>query len=345
MIRIEFSESELEDISEAIDNPEIAPKIKRKLMALRMHNLDVAHGTIAETLNVSGNSVTNYIKQYRDGGLCKVLEGKAYRPVSSLEPFMACLKCFFTARPPATAKEAMGHIERITGIKLSEEQVRKSLKRLGMGYRRSGQIPGKADPQMQFDFFTEELEPRLEQASKGERKVFFVDAAHFVLGCFLGMVWCFSRLFIRGASGRQRYNVLGAVDSHSKEIVSMRTKENINARTVAELIDIIRRKHPEGEITLVMDNARYQRCKFVQNHADLNEVELLFLPAYSPNLNIIERLWKLVKTECLRNRYFPDFVSFQSAIDSFLDNANEIHQDKLETLLTLKFQFFPIPKF
>ena len=69
--------------------------------------------------------------------------------------------------------------------------------------------------------------------------------------------------------------------------------------------------------------------------------ELLFLPAYSPNLNIIERLWKLVKTKCLRNKYFPKFEDFRHALDSFLDALNTEHQDELESLLTLKFQFFP----
>jgi transposase len=343
MFKIEFSERELTDIAEAIDNPEIHEKFKRKLLTLRMHHLEVGNQVIASTLCISADSVTNYIKQYKEGGLATVLEDRSYRPVSSLEPFMDCLRCFFTVRPPATAKEAMAYIEQLTGIKLSEEQVRKTLKKLGLSYRRTGQIPGKANPQLQFEFFTQKLEPRLEEASRGKRKVFFVDAAHFVLGCFLGMVWCFTRLFVKGASGRQRYNVLGAVDSHSKELISIRTSDYINAIIVTELIDLIREKHPTAEITLVMDNARYQRCKLVIDHAAAKEVELLFLPSYSPNLNIIERLWKLVKTNCLRNRYFPDFAAFRSAIDTFLDEINEKHQPKLESCLTLKFQFFPIP--
>lgn len=344
MLTISFQESELLDISEAIDNPEIADKLKRKLLALRMHSLRVDNQVIAKTLNISADTVTNYVKQYKEGGLSRVLEDRAYRPSSSLEPFLPCLRCFFTAKPPATAKEAMATIEKLTGIKLSEEQVRKTLKKLGMSYRRTAQIPGKADPQLQFDFFTKELEPRLEEASRGERKVFFVDAAHFVLGCFLGMIWCFSRIFTRGASGRQRYNVLGAIDSHSKELISIRTTDYINAIKVTELIDVIRVKYPDEEITLVMDNARYQRCRKIQEHAAAKNVEILFLPPYSPNLNIIERLWKVVKTQCLRNRYFPEFASFRSAIEEFLDNINGKHQPLLESCMTLKFQFFAIPK-
>lgn len=344
MIKIKFSEQELSDIAEAIDNPQIHDKFKKKLLSLRMHNLQVNNQVIASTLCISADSVTHYIKEYRDGGLAGVLEDKAYRPSSSLAPFMDCLKCFFAVHPPSTAKEAMAHIERITRIKLSEEQVRKTLKKLGLSYRRTAQIPGKADPQLQLDFFTQELEPRLKEASEGKRKVFFVDASHFVLGCFLGMIWSFARMFVRGAAGRARYNVLGAVDSHSKELLTVRTRDSINSVKVIELLNLLRQKYPEAKITLVMDNARYQRSRLVGEHAASKDIELLFLPGYSPNLNLIERLWKLVKNDCLKNRYFPDFCSFQQAIDGFLDAINKEHQAKLESCLTLKFQFFSIPK-
>ena len=343
MIRLTFSDHEINDIGEAMDNPSIHGRFKKKLMALKMHNLRVENKVIAATLCITDDSVTNYIKQYRDGGLTAVLEDKAYRPGSSLAPFMQCLRCFFTVNPPSTAKEAMEQVERITGIKLGEEQIRRTLHKLGLGYRRTAQIPGKADPQLQFDFYNEELEPGLKEASEGKRKVFFVDAAHFVLGCFLGMIWSIARVFVRGASGRQRYSILGAVDSHSKEVLSVRTDGNVNSDTVIELIRLLRSRYPDQELTLVMDNARYQRNKRVFEQASADNVELLFLPAYSPNLNLIERLWKLVKSNCLRNRYFADFKSFKAAIHEFMDNINSEHQEQLESCLTLRFQFYPIP--
>jgi transposase len=234
----------------------------------------------------------------------------------------------------------MGRIEMLTGVRLSGERTRIVLRRLGLRYRRTAQIPGKADPQLQFEFPENELQPRLEEAGRGERRVFFVDAAHFVLGCFTGMIWCMKRLFTRGASGRQRYNILGALDSHSKEVVTVRSKSNVNAQTVMELLDLLRGKHPGGKLTLVLDNARYQRAKLVTAKAAELDIELLFLPPYSPNLNIIERLWKLVQSRCQRNRFFPDFALFKDAIDTFLDRLHEDFQEELQSLLTLHFQTF-----
>ena len=343
MIKLSLTDSEIGDLAEALDSPDVMEKFKVKLLVLRMHHEGVDHGIIARAVGKNPNTITSYLNEYAAGGLSASLEDRAYRPISALKPFMPCLRCSFTAAPPSTAKHAAARIATLTGITISEEQARRLMKELGMRYRKSAPIPGKHDPQLQFDFLRKELEPRLIDAAHGRRKVFFVDAAHFVLGCFLGMIWSFSRLFIKGACGRQRYNILGAVESHSKEVTTVRTTENINALSICRLMEVLAEKHPNIPVTLVMDNARYQRCELVRTRAAELGLELLFLPAYSPNLNLIERLWKLTKTKCLRNKYYPEFALFTSAIDSFLDSINSSYQAELESLLTLNFQLFTNP--
>ena len=113
---------------------------------------------------------------------------------------------------------------------------------------------------------------------------------------------------------------------------------------VCLLLAAIRTRHPAEAITLVLDNARYQRCALVRDKANELGIELLFLPAYSPNLNLIERLWKLVKKRCLTNKYYQDFSAFRGAIDHCLDNLNGPAHQELDSLLTLKFQFFQTSK-
>jgi transposase len=343
MIKLSLTESELEDIAEALDSPDVLDKFKVKLLVLRMHHEGVHHGIIARAVGKNPNTITSYLKEYVEGGLSASLEDRAYKPISALQPFLPCVRCSFTVAPLSTAKHAAARIAALTAMVISEEQARRVMKNLGMRYRKTAPIPGKHDPQLQFDFLRKELEPRLMDAAQGRRKVFFVDAAHFVLGCFLGMIWSFGRLFIKGASGRQRYNVLGAVDSHSKEVTTVRTTDNINALSICRLMEVLAEKYPDIPVTLVMDNARYQRCECVTTRAAELGLELLFLPPYSPNLNLIERLWKLTKTKCLRNKYYPEFALFTSAIDSFLDSINSSYQKELESLLTLNFQLFTNP--
>ena len=191
-------------------------------------------------------------------------------------------------------------------------------------------------------FLKTELEPRLEEARSQRRAVFFVDAAHFVLASFLGWLWCRTRLFVKAASGRQRYNVLGAFNAVSHELVRVTNTGYITAETVCELLRKIAALDLAMPITLVLDNARYQRCQLVQELAGVLNIELLFLPSYSPNLNLIERLWKFMKKAALNSRYHGSFAQFQGVIDKCLDELPTTHRSQIRTLMTTKFQTFDI---
>jgi len=340
MIELHLSAREIQDICEALDDPSISEWHKQKLLALRMHHEGAAHGFILKCLRLSPTTLVAYLREYLKGGLPEVLADRYYRPASALLPFWQCLRCSFGVAPVANAKEGVARIEALSGVRLSESQCRRVFKQMGLTLKKAAPLPAKVDPQLQLEFFKRELQPRLAQAAAGLRRVFFVDAAHFVLGAFLGMVWCFARPFIRTSPGRQRYSVLGAVDSHSKEIISLRTAGNINAQSVCDLLDLIAARHSGQCLTLIMDNARYQRCELVKLKAAALDIELLFLPAYSPNLNLIERLWKLVKKRTLTNRYYDCFAKFRHAIDTCLEDLNGPGNSQLASLLTLHFQFF-----
>ena len=167
-----------------------------------------------------------------------------------------------------------------------------------------------------------------------------MDASHFVLAPFLGIVWCFARIFIKAPSGRQRFNVLGALNAITKEITTICNDTYITSIQVCELLDKLVAQNAGIPITIVLDNARYQQCAFVKDHASRLGIELLFLPSYSPNLNLIERFWKYVKKECLYSRYYPTFTEFKQAISSCIEQAQIRHPIKLHSLLTLRFQTF-----
>jgi transposase len=201
-------------------------------------------------------------------------------------------------------------------------------------------IPAKADPAAQADFLETKLRPRLQQAQRGQRTVLFVDAAHFVYGPFLGFLWCLARLFVRAPSGRKRYNVLAALDAVTHQVIRVTNDSYINAESVCQLVRQLAAAGLPRPLTLVLDNARYQRCELVQSLARSLKVELLFLPSYSPNLNLIERLWKFVKKEGLAAKQLPTYEAFTAAIDECLNDLHTRHKTKMDTLLTLNFQTF-----
>ena len=341
MIEIHLTDQEIQDLNEAIDDPSHSEKTKIKFLVIRMRHEGAKTGFISKCLNLHSNTITNYLNEFQAGKLPATLENRYYKPTSSLEPFLPCIRCSFLAYPVADAKQAVERIHKLTGIRLSESQSRRFMKSLGLKLRKTAPVPGKCDHQLQFDFYTREMLPRLEEARLGKRKVLFVDAAHFVLGAFLGLIWCFQRIFLKTSPGRQRYNILGAIDSHNQEFTSIRTTENINAQTIISLLDLVKAKYPIIPISLVMDNARYQHCNAVKAHAAKLDVELLFLPPYSPNLNLIERVWKLTKKKCLTNKYHKDFRAFRTAIDQCIDDFEGSLKPELKSLLALNFQFFP----
>jgi transposase len=197
----------------------------------------------------------------------------------------------------------------------------------------------------QAAFLETKLEPVLNEARAGKGHVFFVDAAHFVMGAFLCCVWCWVRLLIRGASGRQRYSVLGAWNAATHELVSITTDATVSAETMCALLRKIAALGLQAPITLVLDNARYQHCALVMNLAQSLNIHLEFLPSYSPNLNLIERLWKFVKKQALYGRHYNTFLDFRTAIDDCLAKIPTEHREKLQTLMTHNFQTFDAASF
>ena len=167
-----------------------------------------------------------------------------------------------------------------------------------------------------------------------------MDAAHFVHAAFLGFLWCFARVFIKSPSGRQRLNVLGALNAVTRELVLYTNVGYINAESVCQLLRSLTTAAGGLPITVVLDNARYQRCRLVWEVALQLNIELLYLPTYSPNLNLIERLWRFVKKEVLYSRYYETFADFRAGITDCLKETQGRYKEDLASLLTLNFQTF-----
>ena len=132
--------------------------------------------------------------------------------------------------------------------------------------------------------------------------------------------------------------MLGALEAISHELITVTNETYITATQVCELLEQLATRAGSSAVTVVLDNARYQRCKLVMQRAVELDIELLFLPAYSPNLNLIERLWRFVRKECLYAKYYESFEPFKQAISSCLAQTQGKPGGALKSLLTLEFQ-------
>ena len=170
--------------------------------------------------------------------------------------------------------------------------------------------------------------------------MFFVDAAHFVYGTFLCYLWTIVRVCVRAASGRQRFNVLGAWNAVTRQLLTVTNTTVVNTETMCELLRTLAAQNLVGPVTVVLDNAKYQRNKVVQALAAKSAITLLYLPSYSPNLNLIERLWRFAKRKSIYAKYHPNFATFRAAIEETLNRVPTTYAEDLTSLMTLRFQTF-----
>jgi transposase len=184
------------------------------------------------------------------------------------------------------------------------------------------------------------LLPAITDAKNGICELFFMDAAHFVQGGVPARVISAVRMWVRTGSGRKRFNVLGALNFVTKKVETVTNKTYINSQSVILMLEHLAQKYSGKTIRIVLDNARYQLCEAVVSRACELGIQLLFLPTYSPNLNLIERVWKFVKSKLLGAAYIDTFAQYSESISDFIDTLDSDYSDKMNKLVTDKFQLF-----
>lgn len=169
----------------------------------------------------------------------------------------------------------------------------------------------------------------------------FFDPCHLQHNVINGKMWQIKgekgTLRIKTNTGRQRINILGAFDfTNFKPIISL-TEDRCNSIKIVEFFEKIKQQYPNKEIVIVLDNARYNKSWYTRMYAEYYGLTLYFLPPYSPNLNLIERLWKFSKKKLVHNKYYEKFTIFKKEVQYFFDNLLYF-KDELQSLLTHKFE-------
>jgi transposase len=343
--RVHLTEEQQRIVNEErVAHPDL--RVREKMLVLWLLHCGSKHEEAAKIAGISRTTVHRYVTAFRAGGLERLRSCNHHRPRSEMAAYRELIRKSFEERPVHTIAQACDRVFELTGLRRGPSQVRKFLKDMGLKFQRVRVIPVPPKKklaehvQTQAAFLDAELKPCLDAAEAGTGHVFFVDAAHFVFGSFACCLWSFARIFMRAASGRQRFNVLGAWDAMARRLIAVTNTTVVNTETMCELLRKIAASGLSGPITLVLDNARYQRNAVVQALAEELGITLLFLPSYSPNLNLIERLWKFMKRRALYGRYHATFAEFRAAIEEVIDGIPTTHAAALETLMTRNFQMF-----
>lgn len=251
------------------------------------------------------------------------------------------LKLELKTRIYNTAGQVIAWVEEQFKVSYSLRGMHTLLKRLGFTYKKNRLMPGKANPEAQRQFVHWFERVRAELGP--DDRIYFGDAAHVKHNAEAGYAWSAvgEPHIIPTNSGRQRYNVLGAYCTQTHEHLFILTEDNINQDTVIDLLQQLRAQHPQAaKIYLVLDNASYNRAIRVRDQAEVSQIMLMFQPPYSPNLNLIERLWKFMRKKFCKDKYRSTFAKFKTQLDDFFASLDE-YRHELATLLTENFELLP----
>jgi transposase len=272
-----------------------------------------------------------YLKNPFSGGVCK-LDGAS---LETLEKFLDENLCEST-------DEAISFIENEFGIIYTRAGMAALLHRLGFVFKKPVLVPGKIDNELQEAFI--DYYNRLKLSMGADDKMYFLDGVHPQFNTQAGYGWIRKgrKKELKSQAGRQRVNLNGAFDPVSLEVI-IRADDTLNAQSTIELLKMIEEQNPKSKkIVLFVDNALYYYNGDVVEYANNSrQLVLVYLPTYSPNLNLIERLWRFMKRKVLYNKYHENFQEFKNSLGNFFQKLPSYY-DELSEIMNEEFQTFKI---
>lgn len=312
-----------------------------KITVVLMLNGGFRGEDISYALGIDSNTVSTYKKQYLSssnldkylsdnyvhykGKLTKEEEGKLDNELSD-----------YLYR---SSKEVVSYIQETFGKSYTPTGVVSLLKRLGFSYKKTVQESIKVDSEKQ-EAFLEDMLAILENCEASNSIAYYLDGVHPQHNTRPEYGWIKSGkdFKVSANTGRKRVNINGALNPHDLTDVLIDETNSVNTQSTIRLMEKALQKHKKKDnLYFFSDNARYYKSKMLKAYiAENPKIKMVHLPAYSPNLNLIERLWKFMKKKVINSFYYEKYDEFKEAILDFFKDIKSYKQE-LETLLTLNF--------
>ena len=292
---------------------------------------------IAEILLLDEKTVRSYFAKYVEAGEKGLLKMEYHGKESFLtKSQQTALKRHLEKNTYLSSHEIREYLRKKYGVEYSPTGIKELLHRLGFVYKKPKHVPGKLDPAAQ-EAFIKEYE-KLKKTKGKNDPIYFGDGVHPQYNSIPAYGWIKRGVEkeLKSNCGRKRVNINGAVDITTQETVTDFT-DSVNAQSTIRLLNKLEAKHPDSKVIhLFIDNATYYKSKLVKEHVKKTKIMLHFLPGYSPNLNVIERLWKFFKKKILYNHYYETFEEFVASCKSFF-RCRARYRGELRTILTDNF--------
>lgn len=339
-MKIELTEQELINLKKTQRKAGLHRRryIKVTVIIMLYQGFDVSQ--IEAALGIDDNTIYRYEKAYKKVGLKSYVEDGFVPYTGKLnEVQLDQLDLHLQQFCYPDAHSICHYIKETFDVEFTSTGLLPLLHRLGFEYKLTKIVPGKANESDQITFLEETLPQLLDQVQQGNAVLYYSDGVHPTHNTKRSRGWIKKGFDfeIKANSGRKRVNVNAAVNAHKPSHLVYDIADSINAQSTKRVCQKLLRKHPKKTIYLICDNARYNRNKELQLWAINQRIEFVFLPTYSPNLNLIERLWRFLNKKILNSQYFEKYEDFKNAIRGFLENLKP-YKNELESLLTLNFR-------
>ena len=294
-----------------------------KKQAYRIHAVillgsDRTLNHVKENLFIDDETLRAYVNTYKEEGIAGLLNSKHSGKECLLsDEQQEILRHELDNNIHLTVNSVISFVKRTFQIEYSESGMRDLLHRLGYVYKKPKLVPGNPDIDEQEEFvkYYEEF-----MENKGENvEVFFMDAVHPEHNTMAAYGWIKKgeSRELKTNSGRQRLNLHGAINAETHEITVIES-DKVNSESTIDLLETIRQKYfLASVIYVILDNAKYHYSKEVREYLEGKNIKLAFLPPYSPNLNLIEGVWKFFKKNVLYNKYYKNLKDFRKACIKF----------------------------
>ena len=211
------------------------------------------------------------------------------------------------------------YVEKTFGVTYTVSGMTKWLKEHNFSYKQPKAIPAKRDAQKQEIFIEAYL--KLVSETPLNEPILFVDSAHPTMATKIVCGWIRKGKDkpIAQIASRTRVNVMGAIELLTMKVVADHP-EFVNGETTIGFLKRLKLSYPNApRLHIILDQSGYHRSQAVQEFAKAESIELHYLPPYSPNLNPIERLWKVMNEQVRNNRVFKSAREFRESIVDFFD--------------------------
>lgn len=292
---------------------------------------------VTEALFLSDETIRTYLKDYKKGGIKRLLKTGYNGSKCKLNRHQRRKLCKeLDSNIYLTTNQIIEYVEREFGISYSTSGMKDLLHRLGYVYKKPKLVPGKADEELQEEFVKQY--EKIMKTKPDNAAVYFADGVHPEHNTLAAYGWLKKgeERKLKTNSGRQRVNLHGAINIETLDVEIVESKR-VNGSSTIELLKKIDKSCSLASIIyVILDNARYHYSKEVQEYLKNTKIKLVFLPTYSPNLNLIERLWMLFKKKILYNKYYEKFKDFKTACLGFFANISQ-YNNELQTLMNEEF--------